>query len=249
MTTVEPIPNHAGAIADLDGERALVIADYHAGIEAAFRAERGVELDSNAGQRRDRLQSLLDRVDPDRLVILGDLMHSIGAPGGAEREEVEQLLDVLATVPTTLIKGNHDGALESWVETVSVTDGSGLCLGSVGFAHGHAWPSRAVLEADVLCIGHEHPCVRLEDEVGGRRIDQAWLRGPLRRYPFVDRHEDLDWRRPELIVVPAFNRRVGGTWVNVEDQTFLAPFLPQGLDDATAYLLDGTRLGPYRSIS
>jgi hypothetical protein len=70
----------------------------------------------------------------------------------------------------------------------------------------------------------------------------------MRRYPFADRHAELDWSRPELIVFPACNELVGGTWVNVEEQDFLAPFLPQGLDAATAYLLDGTRLGPYRSV-
>jgi hypothetical protein len=38
--------------------------------------------------------------------------------------------------------------------------------------------------------------------------------------------------------------------VNVEGQGFLAPFLPDALvEEATeAYLLDGTRLGPYRSV-
>jgi len=52
------------------------------------------------------------------------------------------------------------------------------------------------------------------------------------------------------VVFPAFNGRSGGTWVNVEGQGFLAPFLPAALvgDRTDAYLLDGTRLGPYRSV-
>jgi hypothetical protein len=36
--------------------------------------------------------------------------------------------------------------------------------------------------------------------------------------------------------------------VNVEGQSFLAPFLPDGLASAEAYLLDGTRLGDYRRV-
>jgi hypothetical protein len=38
--------------------------------------------------------------------------------------------------------------------------------------------------------------------------------------------------------------------VNVDGQGFLSPFLPDALVEAEteAYLLDGTRLGPFRSV-
>ncbi len=49
---------------------------------------------------------------------------------------------------------------------------------------------------------------------------------------------------PDIVVFPAFNDTSGGTWVNVPGQGFLSPFLPGGLADGEAYLLDGTRLGP-----
>jgi len=50
------------------------------------------------------------------------------------------------------------------------------------------------------------------------------------------------------VVFPAFNDLSGGTWINVPGQTFLAPFLPDGLAEGEAYLLDGTRLGAYRGV-
>ncbi|MFC6726633.1 phosphoesterase, partial [Halobium palmae] len=75
---------------------------------------------------------------------------------------------------------------------------------------------------------------------------------PLRPDPFADHLgvdvADLDWGAPELVVFPAFNRRSGGTWANVEGQSFLSPFLPDGLASGEAYLLDGTRLGDYRRV-
>jgi metallophosphoesterase superfamily enzyme len=49
-------------------------------------------------------------------------------------------------------------------------------------------------------------------------------------------------------VFPAFNDLTGGTWINVEGQEFLSPFLPDGLADGQAYLLDGTRLGAYEHV-
>ncbi|ELY87546.1 metallophosphoesterase [Natrialba hulunbeirensis JCM 10989] len=286
---VEPVPGEPAAIATLDlgsgdtseslqtPERALLIADYHAGYEAALRYERGVDVPSNATERRERLFSLIERTTPDHLVVLGDLMHSIGDPGGAERGELEYLFESepLQSLDVTVVKGNHDGAIETWLgadaeassaaepspTSLTITPGDGISLGdgSVGVCHGHTWPSPAVLESDVLCLGHEHPCVRVEDEVGGSRVERVWLRGRadptvFREHPGLDRDtlpawvRDDDAEAPQLIVVPAFNELVGGTWVNIAGQSFLSPFLPDGVVDGEAYLLDGTRLGPYESV-
>ena len=248
MDLVEPVSGEPAAVADLGDERALVVADLHAGIESWLRHEKGVRLDSGAEHRREHLSDLVDRTSPDRVVFLGDLAHFFGGPHGAERGEIEVLLEGLA-VPATLVKGNHDGGIEAVIdELATVTDPAGVRLGDVGFVHGHTWPAREVLAAEVVCIGHEHPVVALQDEVGGRRVERVWIRGPLDRTPFDERYDDLDWGDPELVVFPPFNDRVGGKWVNCEDADFLAPFLPRGLPEAQAYLLDGTRLGHYRRV-
>lgn len=253
MATVEPVAGEPAAVADLDGERALVVADYHAGYEAALRSE-GVELRNRGGERREHLLSLIESAEPDRVVFLGDLAHWIGPPAWGERDELEALVEaVTERVPALLVKGNHDGELED-VIGIPVTDSRGVRIGDVGFVHGHTWPSADVLAADVVCVGHEHPTVRLEDAVGGRRIERAWLRGRLEGEAFAE-HLDVDESDGsvdgidgELVVFPAFNELVGGTWINVSGQAFLAPFLPAGLAGGEAFLLDGTRLGDYRTI-
>lgn len=274
---LEPIPGEPAALATLENERALVIADYHAGYEAGLRYEQGVDVPSQAPDRRDRLLESLERTAVDRLVVCGDLMHAIGDPGGAERGELEVLLESVSdAVSVTLVKGNHDGAIETWLDTDSdgsrdtgtiddavsgreesaleIVPGSGVRLGPLGVCHGHTWPAPEVLEADVVCFGHEHPCIRLEDEVGGARVEPIWLRGRLDPGPFIDRDEyaELSWldggTPPRMVGLPAFNDLVGGTWVNVPGQSFLAPFLPDGIVDGEAYLLDGTRLGPFREV-
>ena len=252
---VEPVPGEPVAVADCGGERALVVADYHAGLEVALRYD-GVEVRSRAADRRERMRRLLVRTGADRVLFLGDLANAIGSPGREERAELEELLSALtARVPVTVVKGNHDGGVEEviadlGVDGVDVADGPGIRIGSVGFAHGHTWPSREVLSAPTVCVAHEHPTVRLEDEVGGRRIERAWLRGRLDPAPFVEHHGDLpvDPAGADLVVFPAFNELTGGTWVNVDGQGFLSPFLPEGLSDGEAYLLDGTRLGDYRRV-
>jgi len=247
---VEPIPDEPAAVADCGDGRALVVADYHAGIEAALRRE-GVELDSAADQRRDHLLALLASADPDRLVILGDFATAIGPPGDEERSEILAVVRAV-DVSITVVKGNHDGEIESVLDDrpgVTVTDATGVRPGSVGFAHGHTWPGTDVLSGRTVCVAHEHPVVRLEDDVGGTRRERAWLRGRVDPDPFREFHGDpLGPVDADMVVFPAFNERSGGTWVNVPGREFLSPYLPAGLRDGQAYLLDGTRLGPYDRV-
>jgi hypothetical protein len=257
---VEPVPGEPAAVARTDGERVLVVADYHAGIEVGLRYERGVELESAADVRLARLERLLDRTRPDRLLVLGDLVHRIGPPDGDEVDELVTVVDrVTDRVPMTLVPGNHDGGVADTVARrgvdLEVVGSGGVRLGPVGFVHGHTWPASDVLRADVVCTAHEHPTVKLADEVGGSRVERAWLRGRLDPTAFAG-HVDVDvdadtgagHGATELVVVPAFNDRSGGTWVNVDGQDFLSPFLPEALPDGELYLLDGTRLGHYRRV-
>lgn len=276
--SVEPIIGEAAAVADLGEVRALLVADVHAGIEAGLRYERGVELDSRADTRRDQLCALIDETAAERLVVLGDLAHRIGQPQGEERSELATLIRAITDrVPMTLVEGNHDsGVAAAFSETIDVIGPAGGllapdgtladpssttgdddsrvgCQPSVGVLHGHTWPNPALLGADIVCMGHEHPQVRLADTVGGSRVERAWLRGSIDPSSFIEEPRTdaaaVDQSTlPELVVFPAFNERSGGTWTNVDDHGFLAPFLPDALADADAYLLDGTRLGAFQEV-
>ncbi|MFD1641655.1 metallophosphoesterase [Halohasta litorea] len=261
---IEPVPDAPAATVDLGADRALVIGDYHAGIEAGLRYERGVELPSDGPARRQRLLELLRNEHAARLVVLGDLGHRIGSVDGAEREELDSLYKAVVEnfgARITVAPGNHDGGLEGlWgdLEGVDILPQAGGLLGdadrgeTVGVCHGHTWPAPELLSAEVICMAHEHPTVKLTDSVGGYRTEKAWLRGRLDRDIMaagVDADPDtITWGDPELVVVPSFNDRSGGTWVNVESEGFLSPFLPEALVDADCYLLDGTRLGAYNSV-
>ncbi|MFP4530654.1 MAG: metallophosphoesterase [Halodesulfurarchaeum sp.] len=246
MAAIEPIEGEPAAVADGPNGPILVLADYHAGIERSFRQE-GVEVDSRADERRERLVSLLERVDPVQVLFLGDLGNHIGQPDGAELEELMDLEHALRNRDVLLVPGNHDGLLGDALD-IEVADGTGARIGELGFVHGHTWPDPAVLDVSVLAVGHEHPCVRLEDEVGGSRIERVWLRGDGDPAPFENYHGTEIGGPAEVVVFPSFNELVGGTWVNVAGQEFLSPFLPEAAPTAQAYLLDGTRLGSYDSI-
>ncbi|MFQ3319258.1 MAG: putative SbcD/Mre11-related phosphoesterase [Natronomonas sp.] len=245
---LEPVPGEPAAIADCGSERALVVADYHAGLEVGLRRD-GVEIASHGAERREKLLRLLADSGADRLVFLGDIGNGIGEPTGEERRELETLLSaVTERVPVTVTKGNHDGDIEAVTDrfdAVEVVDGSGTRIGRVGFCHGHTWPEEEVVAAPTVCTAHEHPQVRLEDEVGGSRTERVWLRGAVSAEGFSE--YDPDRLGDRMVVCPAFNDLSGGTYVNESDD-FLSPFLPDGLSEGEAYLLDGTRLGDYRQV-
>ncbi|MFB6109678.1 MAG: metallophosphoesterase [Halodesulfurarchaeum sp.] len=246
MVGIEPIRDEPAAVAAGPDGPILAIADYHAGIESSLRRE-GVEIESRADRRRDRLESLIETHDPERVLFLGDLGDHIGHPDGAELEELVELEHLLRGRDPLLVPGNHDSLLGDAID-VEITDGTGVRIGDVGFAHGHTWPDPAVLDVSILAVGHEHPCVRLEDEVGGSRVERVWLRGDGDPAPFREHYDESVAAPEEVVVFPAFNELSGGTWVNVEGQEFLSPFLPEAAPTAQAYLLDGTRLGEYASI-
>ncbi len=245
---VRPVPGEPVAVAHCSSERALVVADYHAGLEVGLRRD-GVEIRSRADERRERLCRLLVDTGVHRVVFLGDLGDALGEPTREERAELRSLVDAVTERATiTIVKGNHDGGLEAVlgdVEGVEIVGTRGVRLGDVGFCHGHTWPDSAVVAAPTLCTAHEHPQVRLEDEVGGARTERVWLRGRLDPQGFIGQGYEETGDR--LVVCPAYNDLSGGTYVNEADG-FLSPFLPEGLTGGEAYLLDGTRLGSYERL-
>lgn len=72
--------------------------------------------------------------------------------------------------------------------------------------------------------------------------EPCWFRGFFKPNE-GDRYSSIPER---FIVIPAFNRMLGGSPVNVMDEDLLGPILNSGmlnLDDAHLFLLDGIDLG------
>jgi hypothetical protein len=125
---------------------------------------------------------------------------------------------------------------------VRIRPATGLIVDDVGFVHGHTWPSPEVMACDTLVMAHNHPAVMFRDGVGRQTNEPCWFRGVFKessndRYPALPR---------VFMVVPAFNRMLGGSPVNVIDEDLLGPILNSDmldLDNAHLYLLDGIDLG------
>lgn len=158
------VPVASGVL--LDSRRALVhpeqgwlaVADLHFGYEARRRREGALMPDWGMAQGEQTLLDLLRDHQPQRLILVGDIMDGAGAVA----ETLALLERLRARVEVICVEGNHDRAglrkaaqfLPQWQE------------GMFCFEHGHLplhpQPGR------VFVTGHEHPAVRLADGAGLR---------------------------------------------------------------------------------
>lgn len=222
---------------------ALVIGDMHIGVESHLRA-KGFHLTSHTSDMFDTLLSTADE-DVNRLVVIGDVKDSV--PGSTKQEYVE-IPDFFEGLfgrfdRIDVVRGNHDTLIEEFLPSrVRIQPATGMKLDGVGLAHGHVWPSKDVMGCDTLVMAHNHPTVMFKDGVGRCTTEPCWVRGTFKtssdpRFPILPRL---------FIVIPAFNRMLGGSPVNTRGDELLGPVLNSDLldlDRAHLYLLDGIDLG------
>ncbi len=234
-------------------ERVLVAADLHLGLEYELWL-CGISIPSQTEKTLTRLKRSLSEIKPDRLLLLGDMKHNVPKTSWQERKEVPRFLSVLAEdVRVDIVPGNHDVGLADLAPLGSrVHPSSGIVIDGAGYFHGHTWPDRKLLSAELLVAGHIHPAVRLKDPLGSSRNRKAWVRATLSQAA-VERQYGPELRpgtpAPEMVVVPAFNDLCGGLPLNETNEDERGPILTLAdMADARIFLLDGTDLGRLRNI-
>lgn len=182
--------------------RALAISDLHLGYEGVL-AEQGVSIPRF--QRRvvlERLGRLLDRYRPEKVIVCGDFKHEFSRNLVDEWVEVKQVLRFLRerTEPV-LVRGNHDNFLATILGDLGLTLHDRLDLAGHTFVHGH----EDVSTLAPIVMGHEHPAVKLRDEMGATVSLPAFVVGDKVR------------------VIPAFSPLALG--VDVAGSPYLSPIL------------------------
>ncbi len=254
---IVPVHGEPALSLNIGGERALVVSDLHLGLEHEL-AGKGISLPSQVTKVGSRLTALLKEHRVDRLIIIGDVKHNVPVTTWHEWRELPELFEGLVKLAKVdVVRGNHDGDLEGMVpREVTIHDPHGMVLGKrkrVGLMHGHTWPAPELLDTEMIIAGHNHPAIEFRDELGGRSIEPIWLRAKLnpRRFP-KKLAPLLKAKTPELLVVPAFSELVGGAAVNHRiPRELIGPMFKAGavrLEEAEAYLLDGTFLGKISAL-
>jgi uncharacterized protein len=164
---MSPLRPHQALVADeilLDGrlalfhqtERWLAVADLHFGYELSQRAAGALVPLWGMATISDRLSELVNEYNPERLIVLGDLVHD----KTAAREAAELLRNFSERCEVIVVAGNHDRQLRGQVEMVDALE-----TDRFHFHHGHC----AVDSGNrIQIIGHHHPAAVITDGAGLR---------------------------------------------------------------------------------
>ena len=184
----------------------LLVADLHLGKAESFQAS-GIPLPSDGDlSTLNQLLDLAAQLQPQRVVVLGDLIHSRLGLTAELRAKIGALPELLGC-PLELIGGNHDEG--SWLEGLSA--GAPRRCGDLWLSHEPCTP----MEADLLNVaGHVHPVAVLGKGADRLRLPCFALRRPARQ-----------------LLLPAFGHLTGGyavspdyeRWVIAEAQVLAMP--------------------------
>ena len=247
------VPGEAALIFSSSGSNTLLISDLHLGLEKEM-ARRGFRIPSYSVKMVERIRKLAEEFGTERIVILGDVKHSVGKvediDWGLLPWFFETMLDLFPAVE--VVPGNHDGSIRTFVpQRVILHPSEGAVLGDgrsrIGVAHGHAWPSEAAIGTGRLVIGHSHFTYEMKDKFGSRSRESVWISAHYRieRLLASAGYRTKKKGDGDLIVMPPFNRMVGGHPINRAGAFKFGPVMSSGcvaLDDADVFLLDGTRI-------
>ncbi|WGI16899.1 metallophosphoesterase [Methanonatronarchaeum sp. AMET-Sl] len=244
MASINPVPGEPAALIN----DILVIADLHLGVETSYR-ERGVMIPSQTNKNLKRITKLIKKLEPNRLLILGDFKHNVKGSSWQEKDEIPPLLDKLSDLlPISIVPGNHDGNLKSLLprdKDIKLHSNRGTVIEDIGLVHGHTWPKPEIINSPKILTGHNHPVIQFNDNLGREQRKKAWIRAPLNKKTTLNRYPEIDWKNQEIIIQPAYSNLVGSAVFNKQNK-FLGPLFNQKLINPKkmkAHLLDGTYIG------
>ncbi len=218
-----------------------IIADLHIGVEAHLM-KKGFHLVSRTEEMFNTIFETSGGCD--HLIVLGDVKDSVPGSSKQEYREIPDFFERLMRLFDNIdvVRGNHDTNIEDFLpKGVRIRPSSGMRIGDVGYIHGHTWPSADVMDCRTLVMAHEHPAVMFRDGVGKQTTEPCWVRGKFNR-----QSEKYGIMPDDYIIIPSFNRMLGGSPMNVNNGKFLGPLVSEeyiDIDNAELFLLDGINLG------
>lgn len=148
---------------------AALLADVHLGYAWAMRrrGQLGPPVSAGVGERLERL---LQELQPRLLVVLGDLVHA-PRPGAEEQAAIErQIASLRAHAGLLLVRGNHDRGFARDFAHLELPAVEEWAFGGWRAVHGdQAGPGQR------LILGHFHPAVSIRDAAGARMRLPAFL--------------------------------------------------------------------------
>ncbi len=167
-------------------QKTLLVADTHFGKSAAFR-QAGIALPHGlTAANLRRLSALVDATRAERMIVLGDLLHSRGGRAEKTMDEIGRWRAECQNLEIVLIRGNHDQQAGDPPEEWRIACHDKLLVGPFALKH-----HPVATGAGYVLAGHVHPAVTMRDATA------ATLTLPC------------FWFGPEVAVLPAFGEFTG----------------------------------------
>jgi len=219
----------------------LIISDLHIGFESKLASnEIFIGKNTTTDETINEIESIIDSVNADSLVLLGDVKSSIQSISKTEWEEVPKFFKKMKNkIDTTLIPGNHDANIQKLVpDGISLVSSTGMVIENILLTHGHTMPSENFSHIDKIIMGHVHPVFFDKESVlNGQRV---WLSIKTEKQQiFPSASGEI-----EIIVVPSFNKYFYATEKKYYKKS-ISPILEKikKYSSAKIVTLDGTIIG------
>ena len=187
--------------------KTLVLGDLHLGFEESLN-KQGVLIPRFQFQEILLiLKNVLNKIKPEKIIIVGDLKHEFGSISEQEWRHVLELIDFLSLKSELIIlKGNHDVTLLPITKKRNIKILPFYKQKDILFAHGDVIVKE---EAKLIIIGHEHPAVSFRER-------------PTQKYKCFLKGK---YKKSFLIVMPSLNLVTEGS--DITKGKFMSPYLKQ----------------------
>lgn len=226
---------HPALLLQIKKERILVAADLHIGWELSL-AQEGIHVPSQTPKLLNKMLQLIDLCKPTKLILLGDVKHTIAKMNIREWQDIPDFFKALQKKVSDIevIPGNHDGNLKPLLPAnVEILPYSGLAVEDVGLFHGHAWPKPGLLQCHNLVTAHIHPTVVFRDPLGFQIREQVWVKANCNNRKLAEKllnhlkikaktdpaailqeKFNMKLNASQLLIMPSFNNFLGGQPIN-----------------------------------
>ncbi len=196
----------------------VAVSDLHLGLEASMTSNGYYVPEFQLEKVKKELEKCFEETQASTIVLNGDLKNEFST-SYSEKKEVSELLKFLKTVfeKVVVVKGNHDLFLEETVEEEGLKMRETFLKQNVLFAHGHQ-ELDTEKNYDTVVIGHEHPALSLEDDIGHVEKIPCLL-------------HSKNGQGLEIIVLPAFSHISNGSEVNnISESDLLSPVIKNNFE-------------------
>lgn len=217
----------------LKNTKSVVIADLHLGYEGVMQSEGVFFPRYQKNVILNRLERIFDGLSPKEVIVNGDFKHEFSRNLNQEWREVKEVLDFLMKrTEVVMVRGNHDNYLKTILSKYNVELRDIYEQGKIILSHGHKEILRE--ENQILIMAHEHPSIRLRDEIG------AGVRLPCFLYD----------EEAKMLVMPAFSPLATGTdVVSTPGDELISPILKNhGCKNFRVYAISDSELIDFKKV-